>query len=63
VLGQAYALAGRREETEKMVTIQCRPIAQAKIFMALGDKDRAFKALDRAVPLRPVRLGRDAIRE
>src|SRR5258707_8316058 len=58
-LGRAYALAGRREEAEKIATIQWRPIEQAEIFTALGDKDRAFEALERAIPLGPVRLGRD----
>ena len=41
-----------------MATIQWRPIEQAGIFMALGDKERAFEALERAIPLGPVRLGR-----
>jgi TolB-like protein len=59
LLGRAYALAGRREEAEKMATIQWRPIEQAGIFTALGDKDRAFEALERAIPLGSVRLGRD----
>jgi tetratricopeptide (TPR) repeat protein len=58
-LGRAYALAGRREDAERIATIQWRPIAQAGIFTALGDKDRAFAALERAIPLGPVRLGRD----
>jgi hypothetical protein len=44
---------------EKIATIQWRPIEQAEIFTALGDKDRAFEALGRAIPLGPVRLGRD----
>jgi TolB-like protein len=59
LLGRAYALAGRRAEAEKIATIQWRPIEQAGIFTALGDKDRAFEALARAIPLGPVRLGRD----
>lgn len=59
LLGRAYALSGRREEAEKIAAAQWRPIEQAGIFTALGDKDRAFEALDRAVPLGPVRLGRD----
>jgi TolB-like protein len=58
-LGRAYALAGRRDDAERIATIQWRPIEQAGIFTALGDKDRAFEALDRAIPLGPVRLGRD----
>jgi TolB-like protein len=59
LLGYAYARAGRREDAEKVAAIQPRPIEQAKIFVALGDKDRAFEALDRAIPLGPVRVGRD----
>jgi TolB-like protein len=59
LLGRAYALAGRRAEAEKIATIQWRPIEQAGIFTALGDKDRAFEALERAIPLGPVRLGRE----
>ena len=58
-LGRAYALAGRREDAERIAQIQWRPIEQAAIFVALGDKDRAFEALERAIPLGPVRVGRD----
>lgn len=58
-LGIAYALAGRREDAERIATIQARPIEQATIFVALGDKDRAFDALNRAIPLGPVRVGRN----
>jgi TolB-like protein len=58
-LGYAYALARRRDEAEKMAALSARPIEQAAIFVALGDKDRAFEALDRAIPLGPVRIGRD----
>jgi TolB-like protein len=58
-LGYAYALAGRRDDAEKIATLQPRPIEQAEIFVALGDKDRAFEALDRAIPLGPVRVGMD----
>ncbi len=59
MLGRAYALVGRREEAEKIATAQWRPIEQASIFAAMGDKDRAFEALNRAIPLGPVRVGRD----
>ncbi len=59
LLGRAYALAGRPEEAEKMAAMQWRPFEQAAIFTALGDKDRAFEALERAIPFGPVRLGRD----
>lgn len=58
-LGRAYALAGRRQDAERVATIQWRPIEQAGIFMALGDKERAIEALQRAIPLGPVRVGRD----
>ena len=58
-LGYAYAVAGRRDEAEKIAAFSPRPIEQAAIFVALGDKDRAFEALDRAIPLGPVRVGRD----
>jgi TolB-like protein len=59
LLGRAYALAGRRADAEEIATIQWRPIEQAGIFTALGDKDRAFEALERAIPLGPARLGRE----
>jgi len=58
-LGYAYAVAGRSEDAERIAMIQPRPIAQAQIFVALGDKDRAFQALERAIPMGPVRIGRD----
>jgi TolB-like protein/predicted Zn-dependent protease len=58
-LGRAYALVGRREDAERIARIQWRPIEQAEIFVALGDKERAFEALERAIPLGPVRVGRD----
>jgi len=61
-LGYAYALAGRRDDAEKIAAWGPLPIEQATIFVALGDKDRAFEALDRAIPLGPVRIGRDLTR-
>jgi serine/threonine-protein kinase len=57
-LGYSYALAGRRQDAERIAAVQPRPIAQAEVFVALGDKDRAFEALYRAIPLGPVRIGR-----
>ena len=57
-LGYSYALAGRREDAERIAALQPRPIEQAEIFVGLGDTDRAFEALDRAIPLGPVRIGR-----
>jgi tetratricopeptide (TPR) repeat protein len=57
-LGYAYARASRREEAEKLAAV-AGPVGQARIFAGLGDKDRAFEALDRAIPSGPVRIGRD----
>lgn len=57
-LGRAYALAGRRQDAERVATIQWRPIPQAGIFMALGEKERTLDALERAATLGPIRIGR-----
>ena len=59
LLGSAYAAIGRREDAERIAKLQPRPIEQAEIFVALGDRDRAFEALERATPMGPVRVGRD----
>jgi serine/threonine-protein kinase len=61
LVGIAYAQAGRREEAERIAAIVPRPMTKAMIFAALGDKDRAFEALDRMVRLGPVRIGRDVL--
>ena len=61
-LGYAYALAGRRDDAEKIAAWAPLLIEQATIFVALGDKDRAFEALERAIPMGPVRIGRDLTR-
>jgi hypothetical protein len=58
-LGVAYAKTGRREDAERVAAVVPRPLAKAAIFAALGDKDRTFEALDRAVPLGPIRIGLD----
>jgi len=50
------AKTGRREDAERVAAIVPRPLAKAVIFAALGDKDRTFEALDRVVPLGPVRM-------
>ncbi len=60
-LGVAYAKAGRREDAERIAATVPRPLSKAAVFAALGDKDRTFKALDRMVPLGPVRMGRDVL--
>lgn len=47
-----------RIDAERMAKTR-GPIDQAEIFVALGDKDRAFEALEHAIPFGPVRIGRD----
>ncbi|MEO8594083.1 MAG: tetratricopeptide repeat protein [Candidatus Solibacter sp.] len=60
VLGCAYARAGRREEAEQVAAASSfNPLNQAPIYACLGDKDRAFEALDRAIPAGPFRIGRE----
>jgi TolB-like protein/Flp pilus assembly protein TadD len=61
LLGVAYAKAGRRDDAERVAAIVPRPLSKAAIFAALGDKERTFEALDRAVPLGPIRIGRDVL--
>jgi tetratricopeptide (TPR) repeat protein len=59
VLGCAYARAGRREEAEQMAAASSfNPLNLAPIYGCLGDKDRAFEALDRAAAAGPFRIGR-----
>ena len=52
---------GRREEAEKLAADSSEPFQQALIFAGLGDKDRALEAVERMVPLGPVRIGRDVL--
>jgi TolB-like protein/Flp pilus assembly protein TadD len=58
-LGYAYGRAGRREEAERFAA-DGSPNAhiQALTYAGLGDKDRAFEALDRLASLGAVRIGR-----
>jgi TolB-like protein len=56
-LGYAYGRAGRREEAEKVAAVNPRLLDQALISAGLGDKDRTFEALDRMIPLGPIRIG------
>jgi hypothetical protein len=55
-LGYGYARAGHREEAEKMAAASGIPM-KALIFAGLGDKERAFDALDRMAVLGPQRVG------
>jgi TolB-like protein/DNA-binding winged helix-turn-helix (wHTH) protein/Flp pilus assembly protein TadD len=58
-LGYAFARAGRREEAEKQAAaVSKNPFLQTLVFAGLGDKDRAFQALERMAALGPVRVGR-----
>ncbi len=58
VLGVAYAQAGRRSEAERIAAELPSPL-QAEVFAALGDKGRAFDALNRSIPLGGTRVGRE----
>ena len=46
---------GRREDVERLAGTIDHPYRQAIIFAALGDKDRTFEALNRAVDVLPQR--------
>ena len=53
----AYVMAGRRDEAERLAARhQNYPHRLAIIYAALGDKDRAFEALDRLALLEPHRV-------
>ena len=57
-LGYAYGRIGRRDEAEKIVESDWRnPYHQAIALAGLGEKERAFAALEKMVPQGPVRLG------
>lgn len=59
-LGYAYARAGRRQDAERLATVMpaMNPLNQALVFAGLGDKDRVFEALNRAMTGGPFRIGR-----
>jgi TolB-like protein/tRNA A-37 threonylcarbamoyl transferase component Bud32 len=56
-MAYAYVMAGRRSEVERFASSQDDPLRLAFIYAALGDKDRAFEALDRTADLLPHRVG------
>ena len=56
-MARAYVLAGRRAEVERLAATHDHPFRLAVIYAALGDKDRAFEALDRAAVRVPQRVG------
>jgi tetratricopeptide (TPR) repeat protein len=49
-----YAMTGRRREARQMIGgVRGNPIPVAAVYAALGDKDEAFKILEKAVDERP----------
>jgi hypothetical protein len=57
-----FVMAGRRDEAERLVARhQNYPHRLAIIYAALGDKDRAFEALDRLALLEPHRVVDDLL--
>ena len=57
-VGWAYARSGRRDEAEKLAAANgSYPNRQAVVYAGLGDKDRAFEALERMGPEGPGRIG------
>ncbi len=55
-MAHAYILAGRRREVEKLAAAHDNPYRLAIFHAALGDKDRALEALDRAADSTPQRV-------
>lgn len=57
-LGYAYAIAGRRAEAERLADANVNfPARQAPIYGGLGEKDRAFDALERMAATKDPRVG------
>jgi tetratricopeptide (TPR) repeat protein len=55
-LGYLYAVTGRRDEAEALAARRPEvPTYQMLIYGGLGDKERAFEALDRVVTINPWR--------
>ena len=53
-----YAAAGRRADAEKLAAASAGfPAREALIYSGLGDKDRAFDALDRMAAANDPRVG------
>jgi len=60
-LGYLYAITGRRDEAEALAA-GFPPARSFWIYGGLGDKERAFEALDRAVTIQPWRVATWMIR-
>ena len=55
-IGYAYAVSGRRTDAEDLLRRKATlPQQQALIYAGLGDKDRAFEAIERLAALNPRR--------
>lgn len=55
-LGYAYAIAGRRADAEAQLAKNAGlPHQQAMIYGGLGDKDRAFEAIEQLAAMNPQR--------
>ena len=59
--GLAYARAGRREDAERIAGIVRDSATKARIFAALGDKDRTLEILNEWAPAGPTRIGRQLL--
>ena len=55
-LSHAYVRVGRRAEVEQFAATLVEPYRQALAYAALGDKDRTFEALNKAVEIVPHRV-------
>ena len=60
-LGYLYAITGRHAEARALAD-SLPPARSFWIYAGLGDKDRAFEALDRAVTIQPWRVATWMIR-
>jgi eukaryotic-like serine/threonine-protein kinase len=54
-MARAYVMVGRRAEVVRMAATHDHPLRLAFIHAALGDRDRALEALDRAADVTPSR--------
>jgi Tetratricopeptide repeat len=58
-LAQAYVMTGRRAEAATLAAeFADSPSNLATIYASLGDKDRAFEALERVAVVRPHHVGK-----
>jgi tetratricopeptide (TPR) repeat protein len=55
-LAHAYVMAGRREDAQKLAPTKGSPYSETIYYVALGDMDRAFDALERAAVREPQRV-------